>query len=424
MQTVLNSCLKFFRFPFLQSHAEQAKVLWLVQLRWLAILLFIVFGAFGFFFHAIPQPNFSAYMGLTSILILFNFFSQIFYLNQKRVVTPVETCFQLGFDLLILTSFLYFTHSVENPFIALFFLNACLGGLLIPGYLSLPFVLLIHALLATLQLEYVQSIPGAPTAHSLLLNFAVSHILVFGFWVVMRSLGYEFERQREKQTTDRVIIERQDRLRALGALSAGFSHEFASPLNTAKIRLQRLSRSHANDEDVTEARHAIEVCETVLGQMNASQVDARSFAMKNVNVANLLRDLIEIWKTDHPDALIQVEVKDQGTTDLPPVNFAQVVLNLLDNAYESEPGKPIQVKLVREGQRLMLSIEDSGAGFSPIVIEKMGEPFVTTKVEGTGLGLYVSHLFAQSLGGELNIENTDTGARVNLIWPFTEVRHG
>lgn len=53
-------------------------------------------------------------------------------------------------------------------------------------------------------------------------------------------------------------------------------------------------------------------------------------------------------------------------------------------------------------------------------LSRQGEPFVTTKENGTGLGLYVSEIFAQSLGGKLTLANTRAGAVVNLSWPLAE----
>lgn len=395
---------------------EESKLLWLIKLRWLALSLFIVFGAVGFLLQGIPTQNISAYIGLTGLLLVFNLLSQV-YASPRRVVKPVTICFQLGVDLIILTGFLYYSRGIENPFLALFYLNACLGGLLIPGYLALPFLLLIHGLLAFLQIEYLFSIPGAPNSPPLLISILVSHLLVFGFWLVMRSLGYYFEQQREKQVLDLVMIEKQDRLRALGALSAGFSHEFASPLNTAKLRLQRMARTHAGNDDLNEASLAIEACESIIRQMNAAQVDTRNFIYSIVPLSARVKELVETWKNEHPDAQVDVEVNDVGRVEIPSITFAQVLLNLLDNAWEANPQGRIRVVLKADRSDLWIAVEDSGPGFAASVLEKRGEPFVTTKEHGTGLGLYVSDLFVQSLGGEMTIQNHSSGARVSLKWP-------
>ncbi len=263
--------------------------------------------------------------------------------------------------------------------------------------------------------------PGAPTSKSTLLWMVVSHILLFGFWVVMRSLGYYLEKQNENQIRLRLLSETQDRLRAVGALTAGFSHEFASPLNTAKVWLNRALKTESKD-DINEAMLAIESCENVLHQMNDSQLDTRSYIPKPAPIHELVRDVVDTWREDHPHCRIQLKIDDIGVHPIPSVNFAQVLLNLLDNSYREKPEGLIQLELKSTQDWITFAIIDEGPGFPEIVMKRLGEPFLTTKPEGTGLGLYVSHLFVQSLGGEIRIlnrkKNEDT--RVELRWPIGE----
>lgn len=391
-------------------------------MRWLAISLFILFGAVGFVFGYPSKLNISVYLGLVSVLLVFNLATQAFYSGKPKTVRPVIIGFQLAFDLLILTAALNITGGVENPFINLFLLNAALGALLIPGYLSLPFIVLTHGLLATLQIEYISSIPGAPNQVKVYMASIILHVLVFGFWLVMRSLGDYFETQGERQTQDRLVLEKQDRLRAIGALTAGFSHEFASPLNTAKVRIERLVRKNSG-EDATEAHSAILACEQIIRNMNTSQIDARAFVLQTISIEPFIRTVVETWKSDRAGISVRLELENLGLVSLPPINFTQVLLNLLDNAYDAQPTGSITLRLLQKNSRLHLTVEDQGGGFSTHILENMGEPFITTKAEGTGLGLYVSQLFAQSLGGELKIENVNQGARVTIEWPYAEVNH-
>ena len=73
-------------------------------------------------------------------------------------------------------------------------------------------------------------------------------------------------------------------------------------------------------------------------------------------------------------------------------SLRQVVLNLVLNALEACSGRPgrVRVALRRDGAAAELSVEDDGPGFPPDVLARQGEPFVTTKAQGTGLGLFLS----------------------------------
>src|SRR5690606_1222360 len=101
------------------------------------------------------------------------------------------------------------------------------------------------------------------------------------------------------------------------------------------------------------------------------------------------------------------------------VNYAQIILNLLDNAFEEEPNEVIVLELKKLVNSAYLSVKDQGRGFPQMVMDKIGEPCITTKSHGTGLGLYVSQLFVESLGGDFKIYNNEPkGAIVQLSWPI------
>lgn len=408
---------QFFRLPTHARDAELAKLLWLVRMRWVAIALFSVLSVPALLSGVLSRDKMPLFLGVIGILFVFNFLTQTTATERGPAANPLRICFQMAFDLAALTVLLLLTGGAGNPFVALFLLHAALGGLLISNRLSRPFLLLTHAALGFLQLEFVTS-PAAPPEIEprLLALFAVSQLLVFSFWFVLRSWGDHFERQAEQRSQTRMQLERQDRLRAIGALSAGFSHEFASPLNAAKIRLERLARKQAS-EDVLEALDAVHACETVVRRMNSSQLDHRDFQFKTVVIRDLLRDVLDSWQEEHPDSRIVPRLDDASRGAVPPVNFAQVILNLLDNAAEAAPGRDIDVALSGSETHFLLEVSDRGPGFSETVLRRFGEPFLTTKAGGTGLGLYVSQLFCQSLGGALTVENLPAGALVRLSWP-------
>lgn len=400
-----------FRFPFREDHS--AKLLWLVKLRWVAVFLFFLLALPGLYFGYLSADTIAPYLGTLALLLVFNLLTQL-NLEAGTASRSRLLAFQLAFDLLGLTALLYLTGGIQSPLATLFFVNAAIGGLLLPG--GLPVLLLTHACILALQVRsLLQAEPDFATIGPML----ILHILLFASWVVMRSLGLHLERQHEKRTSLRLLAEKQDRLRAVGALAAGFSHEFASPLNAAKLRLERLDRQ-ASSEDTREALAALRACEDVVRQMNSSQLDPRSFQTKRVNVAKLTEDIADTWREGQDAGDVIIDAPDCGHSLLPPLNFAQTLLNLLDNARQASPTGPVRVHLARQSDFFVLRVEDEGPGFLPNVIKQLGEPFVTSKAHGTGLGLYVSQLFAQSLGGELTVQNQERGARVTIRWPAKE----
>src|SRR5690606_17354816 len=163
---------------------------------------------------------------LVALLGILNFFSSKNLKKEGVIVLPIMVCFHLALDLLVLFFLLYLTGGFLNPFAMLFLLNAALGGILITDRLSLPFLFLTHTLLGALQFEFfAKNSFGNFTAYNIS-HALIYHVLVFSLWFVMRSLGRSMEEQYKVQVAARVFTEKQDRLRAVGSLAAGFSHEF------------------------------------------------------------------------------------------------------------------------------------------------------------------------------------------------------
>lgn len=416
-------------FPPFTGDTETMKLSWLVRLRWAAISLFFVLAAPAYTVGLLNRSSIPIFIGIVGFLFLFNLLTQYVFVESKRRVGPLFLCFQLAVDVLALANLLFFSEGIENPFVGLLFLNAAIGGVLIQVRYSWPFIVLCHGLLIALQMAYFD-VHRLEMTRLMSFSLFATHVLLFSTWMVMRSLGSFLERHFETQAKFKVQFEKQDRLRAVGALAAGFSHEFASPLNAAMLRLDRMERTFENKEisevippplkeDLQEAIASIHECEVVVHQMNSSQLDVRNFKLKKVKIFEFLEDVTHSWKTEHPSAKLNISVNSEGDVDIPPTNFAQVLLNLLDNSFEASPKTMIQLKFETKDGLAVLIVEDEGPGFHPKVIDRKGEPFVTTKPKGIGLGLYVSDLFAQSMGGELQLSNKSTqGGQVQIQWPL------
>jgi signal transduction histidine kinase len=99
-----------------------------------------------------------------------------------------------------------------------------------------------------------------------------------------------------------------------------------------------------------------------------------------------------------------------------PAALEMILVNLVRNAAEAMPdGGQLRAGLHREGGAILLWLEDTGPGLAPEVRRRLFEPGVTTKPEGSGLGLYVSRLLARASGGDLGLEESPTGGTRALL---------
>ncbi len=416
----------FFQFPFAEDFSEEAKLVWLVRLRWVALTLFFFLAGPAYIVKSLNSTTLIIYLGILSFLFLFNLFTYLLFVEPQRSIGSVFVGFQLTIDLMALACLLLISGGFGNPFVALFLVNAAIGGVLIRGSLSWPFITLCHALLLALQIQYVPH-HIRHDGQDVLIQVVASHVMVFSAWLVMRSLGAYLEKHFSTLTQSRLLLEKQDRLRAIGALAAGFSHEFASPLNAAQLRLDRLERELQKIsvpsnilENLSKAQSSIQNCETVIRQMNSSQLDVREYQLKKINMNEFLLEIVSSWQAEYPQAHLTIRNTLEQPLWISPINLAQVILNLLDNAFEANPAGNIQLDVRLENAWVVLTVEDQGPGFQELVLKRQGEPFITTKDQGTGLGLYVSEIFVQSMGGKLTLQNKkhESGAIVKMSWPL------
>ena len=108
---------------------------------------------------------------------------------------------------------------------------------------------------------------------------------------------------------------------------------------------------------------------------------------------------------------------------VPAIAFSQAVLNLIDNALKASGlDQPVEVIVSRNAGVVEVSVLDRGVGWPDVVRRHLGEPFVTTRPDGVGLGLYYVHTLAEALGAELVLEDRSTGGAIaRITLPATAV---
>jgi len=437
---------EYFLINFSQAEAAKAQLLAIIRLRWLLLTLYVFLAPLGLVAGYIRPDMIIAYSGVLSLFFVFNLLNHWFWSERQRSVTDILLFFQLATDLLVFVFLLLISGGLANPIYIIFYIYIGLSAILLTGFSSLAFLILGHQFLLILQM--VSALAGSdlsiiaffqPMAIDMgptpLAFMGLQHGLLFLSWMIHRAIGYSLSNQQEKLLQIQQFTAKMDRLKSIGAMAAGFSHEFASPLNTIKLRLEREIRqrqlktdsAQTTVDNLSEMQMALIDCQRILKQMNSSQMDPRDFRFESCVLSELTKEIVNSWRAENPTADVDLDLK--GTSDfqtssqhlkmsLPRLNYAQALINILDNAFEANSLGKIRIQIFYENHKIEICIQNEGSSFDEEVLKKFGEPFLTTKKNGIGLGLYSVLLFAESVGGWAELANSTGGAIVKVILPM------
>ncbi|MBN1567837.1 MAG: hypothetical protein JXA73_08305 [Acidobacteria bacterium] len=219
-------------------------------------------------------------------------------------------------------------------------------------------------------------------------------------------------------------------LKSIGTMAASLAHEIRNPLGTMK-GLTQLAQEDLPPDDEAQAR-----LRTVVGEAERLErlvTNLLDFARPKepqiceLDLNNLLSDVKTMVQPRLEAANVSLQIlTDQHSLSIQsdPSGLRQVLLNVIFNAADaSASGGKIVLESVRveDGKSVVIRIDDSGPGLAGRDPDELFQPFVTTKSQGTGLGLAVSRQIMEGLGGELKLEDLPQGgARCTLRLPLNK----
>lgn len=232
----------------------------------------------------------------------------------------------------------------------------------------------------------------------------------------------EERRSRSEQVQLRVEIEKLDRLKHVSHLAAGISHEVRNPLTTVKgfLQVMRAKEKYAEDTQVLDmlVEELNRANDIISDFLSLTKVQEKQLVRGNlVNVIDRLSPLLE------SDAFLSrknLVIRRNPVADilLYSKEIKQLILNLVRNAMEATPaGGSVRIETFQTSRSVGITVADEGPGIPREIVEKLGTPFLTTKSNGTGVGLAICYDIAQRHRAVIDVETGSRGTVFKVASP-------
>ena len=261
-------------------------------------------------------------------------------------------------------------------------------------------------------------------------NFAgevVEIIFYFALAVLIGALVDREFRNRRRQEDMRLQLERSQKLSLVGQVAAGVAHELKNPLASIKGAVEIISDESTGDKDRSEFKN---ILFREIKRMDGTVTEFLEFArpkptrIEEIDLSSLLqsslrqleaqasREGIKIVERVEPAVLIAGDRE----------KLHQMILNIMLNAIQaSKSGASIDVQLRSSSNHAVIHFTDHGEGIAPEVLDRIFEPFYTTRATGSGLGLAIVKSIVDAHNGAIEITGaTGQGTSVIVKLPFQD----
>jgi len=234
---------------------------------------------------------------------------------------------------------------------------------------------------------------------------------------------------KDREQRQRTLNDRLQALAALGETMASVAHEMKNILIPIRGFLRRIRDNHSLDRKVASYLEIVDTESAKLDKMTQDMLLFGRFAplhRKEVEVSALVENVKRMLHDEFRDSRVHLICRCECRT---PVYFdaekvRQGLVNLLQNALQASPeGKEVRLLANCDQNAVKFVVEDQGGGIPPENLERIFQPFFTTKAQGTGLGLAITHRIVREHGGNIQVKSVPgNGTRFTLAFPISGER--
>lgn len=394
--------------------------------------------------------GFSVPLGLCIATIAISVWLNIFVslrFSPQRLLGDREAASYIAFDIIQLCLLLGFTGGLQNPFAVLIVAPVTIASSLLSSRMTVLIVALSIAAIGTLAAFHLP-VPWfagetlvLPRLYSVGVWIALSVSVGF-FAIYAHRIAAESQQVKTALAASEMVLAREERLAAIGGLAAAAAHELGTPLATIQLTAKEMANEVKGNELLEEDARLVvsqaERCRDILSRLS-DRGEAGDAMMEKISVDLLLREAAEPFLENPTSKAVVFELMSMASENTPLVlrrrpEIIYGLRNLIENAVGFATSK-VLVSAEWSEEDLIVSIQDDGPGYSPEVLARLGEPYLSArssrnsqKAGGMGLGFFIAKTLLERSGGSISYENRHwrnesdlSGAWVGIQWPRKQI---
>ena len=406
-----------------------------ITLRWLAVIGQTVAVLFAAFWLGLDQPLGLA-LGVIALSAWLNVFLS-FAFPQQRLLSGSEAALQLGFDTVQLSALIALTGGLSNPFLLLLIVPVTVAAVSLKPAWATVLAMLALALAAMMPL-FSLPLPwfeGEALELPSLYQWGQYSALAVGvvfFAITAWRVSQDEARLVRALDAAQIVLAREQRLSALGAMSAMTAHELGTPLATIHLVAKEMASELGDNAQLAEDAQLLveqaERCRGILGRL-AQEREAGDIIHARMPLRAVAEDAAAPPRGLGVELLVHAHPGVGGRGKAPFVNRSPEILHALSAFIENAVSfaeTEVRVTARWTDDQISFTIRDDGPGFSSEVLPRLGEPYVSQRGEAQagggdmGLGFFIAKTLIERTGGRIATRNASlpaSGAVVQAVWP-------
>jgi len=421
-----------------------------VRLRWFGVvgqLATISYVRFVLGYHF----DIGICLALIALSAWLNVFLRMRYPARTRLSSVFATVL-LAYDILQLAALLYLTGGIENPFVFLIVAPVTVSAATLPPRNTIGLGVL-GAAATTLLVFFHRPLPWHPPGGfdlPLLYDLgALASVLAGMLFLALYAwrLAKESRQMADALAATEMVLAREQQLHALDGLAAAAAHELGTPLSTIAVVAKELARGAPPDgnlagtfaDDLALLQTQAERCREILRKLTRGTQQPDPL-LTRVSVRELIEEASAPYRGANTKIAISAAPEANGEPAgaepvgerLPGVIYG--LGNLISNAVDFALSK-VEIRATWSAREVVITITDDGPGISPLVLDALGEPYVTTRPArhadrardgepaGMGLGFFIAKTLLERSGATVSLENRPapaSGAIARVSWRRTD----